>query len=236
VKRTAAFLILLAPLAARPARAERPDWLMNVGVGFGIEPHQRVSPACTKSSTNQMNGQTETVRVPDCNLVLAFGVGGELLWRGFLGLGLGLYASEGAPVEVASDAKTGLPGSFGDRISLALAVAVRPLAPLAWKMDGQWGARLLAGFGLQVGVSLEYARSSLDSALNLGFHGEAFLDLPVWGAGTRGGVAVRLAARVLASPDVSMSFVQPNQNEAGFYQVREPGTAAQLLAGVAYYR
>ena len=162
---------------------------------------------------------------PQCNLVLTFGVGAEALWRGFVGAAVGLYAAEGSPVQVV-DAP-----SFGDRISTTLAVAIRPLAPLAWRHGDGFGWRLAAGLGLQAGLSIELARTSLDQQTSVGFHGAALLDVPIYGGATMGGLALRLSGRVLVTREARLAF----DTNKGVFLVDEPGTALQLLVGFAYY-
>ena len=221
VRRLLALLFALA-LAPSTARAEyfAGSFLIDANFGFGIEPHTRQAFECSR-----MMGQgatAEDVSAPQCNQVLAFNVGAEALWHGLIGPALGLYVANGVQVSSAP--------AFSDRISTVAAVALRPLASLWLTYGDRWLTRLAAGFGLQLGVSVEHARIATDSATNLGFHAAAWLDVPVWGGSARGGLAVRLAARLLVSP--SAQFI-PQQG--GGFQIDEPGTALQLYLGLAYY-
>jgi hypothetical protein len=210
--------LVLVPSLAR-AETLAPPFLLDASFGFGIEPHDRQAVSCSSDKGQQ------------CDLLLTFDVQAEALWRGFIGPGIGLFVSQGTPVQVNMTGADGKPlPSFGDRVSVAAAVAVRPFAPLSWRHGEGYLMRLLAGFELQVGPSIEYARTALASATNVGFHFAASLDLPLYGANTRGGLALRLAVRVMASPDANF-----NQQPGGNFLVVEPGTATQLFAGIAYF-
>jgi len=203
------------------------NWLINAHVAGGVEPNRYHCSAGTSTCT-----------------VAAFGVGGQMLWRGFLGFGVGLYASSGSPLVAGTipqaDGSTVTEPSLGDRISVAGALALRPLAPLAWSLGDSWGSRLMAGFGIEVGPSVEYTRTSStttpgcaipSSNLGVGFHGLASLDVPIVGDTRSGWLAVRVAARLLAGPD---AFLAP-QSTACVAQVTEPGVSSQLLIGFGYY-
>ncbi len=216
-------LALVCALTLLPslARAETlaPPFLLDASFGFGFEPHDRQPVSCSSDKGQQ------------CELLLTFDVQAEALWRGFIGPGLGLFVSQGTPVQVNGMDAQGKPlPAFGDRISVAAAVAVRPFAPLTWRRGDGYLMRLLAGFELQLGPSIEYARTALASATNVGFHFATSLDVPLYGANTRGGLAIRLSVRVMASPDASF-----NQQPGGNFLVVEPGTATQLFAGLAYF-
>lgn len=220
--------IALSPVAnADEALVMRaPPLLVNAGLGFGIEPHSRAPIECSKTMVAQGGGATE-VAVPQCNMVLTYAIGGEALWRGFLGPAAELVVAEGTPIEPGADANNKPIPAFGDRISIVLAVAVRPLAPLSWHHSGWW-RRLAAGLGVQVGLSVEHTRVTLDSQTNAGLHLQAHLDVPLWRANTERGLSLRLAVRVLVSPEAVFQLGKDAS-------VDEPGTAVQLFAGLAYY-
>ena len=203
-------LLLLAPTAAR-AEGYAPPFLLAGSVGFGLEPQGRVPASCGN---------------PQCHL-FAFAIGVEVLWRGLVGPALSIYTTEGQPLVVEKERGA----SFGDRLSVPLGVAVRPLAFLAWRRGDGYLWRLLAGLGLQVGAALEQGRTALESKLSVGFHGAASLDVPIWGGGSTGGVTLRLQGRLRAGADARLLFDERSQT----YQVIGPGTAAQLLVGLAFY-
>ncbi len=217
------YLILIALLASSTqARAEyfAGAWLIDASFGVGVEPHTRQPFECSR--TQGSGKDAAEVSAPQCNEVLAFGVSAEGLWHGLIGPAIGLYVAEGAPVSATP--------AFADRISMVAALALRPLAPLwlAWG-DSFW-TRLAAGLGLQMGLSVEHSRIALDSDTNLGLHIAGWLDVPLYGANTRGGLALRVAGRFLWSPEVSFL---PQQG--GGFQIVMPGTALQVYAGLAYY-
>ena len=200
--------------------------LLSIDIGVGLEPHDNgVMPG---DSTSEIT-----------NSPIAFHVGGEALWLGVVGPALGLYASEGAPVLVPSNNGNPRP-SLGDRVSVVGALALRPLAWLAWRRGDSWVSRLAAGLGVEVGVSEEITRTSLDTGLSLGFHGMLFAEVPLYGGGSMGGLALRVSARLLVSHDQLLACKTPppsGQSCSPQYtpQIVEPGVAAQLFAGFAYY-
>jgi hypothetical protein len=217
-----------SPVAARADYAAG-SFLIDASFGVGVEPHDRQQVQCSKLMGS--GSTAEQVSVPQCNMVLTFGVTGEALWRGLVGFGLGLYAAEGTPVQVSgNDAQGRALPSFGDRISTVVSAAARPLAPLVLYFGDRWLTRLAAGLGVQLGASVEHARTALDSSTKIGLHVAASLDVPLYGANSRGGVALRLAMRLLVSPEAQF-LPQPMGN----FQVDVPGTAVQLYAGFAYY-
>lgn len=212
--------------AARAEPRARP-FVVNAWLGAGIEPHDRAPAECSRQL--MQSGTTTEMGVPQCNLVVTFGVSGAVLWRGLVGLGLGLYAAEGSPIQVMGNDGQGRPlPSFGDRVSVTVAAVVRPLAPLAWRTPRYW-THLASGLGLELGGSVEHARTALESATQLGLHLGLLLDVPVYGTPMSGGLALRLSARALVSPEARFGLQQ-----AGNYQVVEPGSALQLFAGLAY--
>jgi hypothetical protein len=226
----AALLLAIGlPAASRADEAlelRAPPLLVDAGIGFGIEPHTRQPIACSRTTSVQGGGAMD-VPVPQCNMVLTYAIGGEALWRGLVGAAAELVAAQGSPIQPGADANNKPIPAYGDRISIVLAAAVRPFAPLAWHHSGWW-RRLAAGFGVQVGLSVEHTRVTLDSQTNAGLHLQAHLDVPLWRANTERGLSLRLAVRVLVSPEVVFQLGKDAS-------VDEPGTAAQLFAGFTYY-
>jgi hypothetical protein len=190
----------LSPLALEPPPPPTSaTWPLALGVHalIGVEPHDRGNP-------------------------IAFGFGGELLWRGKLGGFATLLASEGTPILVPPSMNVQRP-SFGDRISVPFGLAARPLLFFISR-DDYWG-RLLAGIGVQLGITIENLRTSDDNATTAGLHAALSVDVPLWGGLKEGGVTLRLAARLLFTPEVRL-----DQNA-----VFEPAASGQLLCGLAYY-
>ncbi|MDB4970746.1 MAG: hypothetical protein JWN44_6435 [Myxococcales bacterium] len=186
-----------APSVAE-SRAVAWPLMFDVHALIGVEPHDRGNP-------------------------IAFGAGAELLWRARIGGFAALYASEGTPIIAPSVNGTQQPG-FADRISVPFGLAARPFAPLTIDNDAWW-ARLVSGIDVQLGVTIEHLRTSDDNATTAGLHAALGVDVPIYGGPKRGGVALRLLARMMFTPEVNLD------NRAVF----EPLASAQLFAGLSYY-
>jgi hypothetical protein len=155
---------------------------------------------------------------------VAFGVGTELLWRARLGGFAMLLASEGTPILVPQ------PPSLGDRISVPFGLAARPLAPLGLLRRDYWG-RLITGIGVQAGISVEHLRTSDDNAATAGLHLGLGIDVPLWGGPREGGIALRVYARMLVTPEVRLDYDSMRK----LFLVDEPIVSGQFFAGITYY-
>jgi hypothetical protein len=154
---------------------------------------------------------------------IAFGAGAELLWRARVGGFAELIASEGTALIAPTINGVMQPG-FADRISIPFGLAVRPLA--RWFVDRKdWPARLAAGVGLQFGVTVEHLRTSDDTMTTAGLHAALAIDVPIYGGPKRGGIALRLYARMMITPTTNLDT----------NTVFEPVVSGQLFAGLAYY-
>ena len=73
---------------------------------------------------------------------------------------------------------------FADRVSIPFGLAARPLA---WQLIGRqgWWARLLAGIGVQIGLTVEHLRTSDDNATTAGLHAAFGIDVPLYGGPSR---------------------------------------------------
>ena len=108
-------------------------------------------------------------------------------------------SSSGTPVVPMKEGETTLP-SLADRISVPFVLAARPFTPLA---DGNaWWQRLVQGIGLQVGLTVEHYRTSLNDETTAGLHAALSLDIPLYGGPQTGGIALRGYARMLATPEI----------------------------------
>jgi hypothetical protein len=165
---------------------------------IGVEPHDRGTP-------------------------VAFGAGAELMWHATVGGFAALLASEGAPIVPPTTNGVQQP-AFADRISVPFGLATRPFGAFGVARES-WFGRLLAGFDVQLGITVEYLRTSDDSATTAGLHAALALDVPVWGGPKQGGVAIRLAARFLFTPEIYLD------NRSVF----APIASAQVFGGLAYY-
>jgi hypothetical protein len=190
----------LGPLPEAVVETRSATWplMLDVHALLGVEPHDRGSP-------------------------VAFGAGVELLWRARVGGFAELLSSEGSPIIAPSANGVQQPG-FADRISIPFGLATRPLAPFTVEKSAWW-ARLVSGIGVQVGVSIEHLRTSDDNATTAGLHAALGIDVPLYGGPKQGGVALRLYARALFTPSVSL-----DKNT-----VFEPSASGQLYAGLSYY-
>jgi hypothetical protein len=173
-------------------------YTLDVGVLLGAEPQSRGTP-------------------------IAFGIESEVLWRGLIGPSLGLFASEGSPIPPTQSASGAQP-SLGDRISVPIALALRPFATVAARRPG-WGGQLLAGVGVQLGIAIEHVRSSDDSDTTAGLHLALNVDVPLWGGPLKGGVALRLYGRLSVAREMHIDQSL----------IVEPVASVQLLAGLCYY-
>jgi hypothetical protein len=154
---------------------------------------------------------------------IAFGAGAEFLWRGRLGGFAELLSSEGTALIAPTVNGVMLPG-FADRISIPFGLAARPIA--WWSINrSEWWARLLSGVGVQLGITVEHLRTSDDEATTAGFHAALAVDVPIYGGPRQSGVALRLQARLMVTPGVTL--------DKG--TVAEYSTTSQLFAGLAYY-
>jgi hypothetical protein len=154
---------------------------------------------------------------------VAFGAGAELLWRARIGGFAELLSSEGTAL-IAPTVNGVMEPGFGDRVSIPFGVAARPLA---WSLINRtaWWARLLCGVGVQLGLTVEHVRTSDDAATTAGMHAALGVDVPLYGGPKQGGIALRLYARVMITPAITLD------NRTVF----EPTTSSQLFAGLSYY-
>lgn len=207
-----------------PFRFEPLLFQAHLGAGLEVQPFN-------------CNAAAATCRIP------AFHVGGTLLWRGFLGASLGLSASAGSPLIPGDEAQA----AFGDRISTSLALAVRPIAPWAWKRGDGFVTRLLAGVGLEAGPSVEYLRTSSitlpgcslpATKVQPGGHVAASLELPLLGNLQGGWLALRVTARVIISPEAKLAPIEstpdPDTGEKCRPLVKMTTVSPQITFGLAY--
>jgi len=190
----------LAPPQEEVVETRSATWplMLDIHALLGVEPHDRGNP-------------------------IAFGAGAELLWRARIGGFAELISSEGTALIAPSVNGVMQPG-FADRISIPFGLAARPLS--RWFIDRRsWAARLAAGVGVQLGVTVEHLRTSDDTKTTAGLHVALCIDVPIYGGPKQGGVALRLYGRLMLTPTVNLD------NNTVF----EPAASGQLFAGLAYY-
>ncbi len=158
---------------------------------------------------------------------VAFGVGAEMYWKNELGGFVALLGSEGTPLKAATVNGVALP-SLADRISVPIALSVRPLTwirhhDVGWHQ--RWVGRLLDGISAQAGLTIEYLRTSDDSATTAGLHLGLAIDVPIWGGPQKEALALRLYGRFIATPRIIL--------DSGLFD--EPVYTEQFFAGLAFY-
>ncbi len=152
----------------------------------------------------------------------AFGAGAELLWRARIGGFAELLSSEGTAL-IAPTVNGKMQPGFADRISIPFGLAARPLA--RWYVDRKdWLSRLATGFGVQAGLTVEYLRTSDDDKTTAGLHAAVSLDVPIYGGPKQSGVALRLYARLVVTPEVHLDS----------NTVFEPNAVGQFFVGLVY--
>jgi hypothetical protein len=209
-------------IAAGSARAQ-PDLTSPVESPTGSELPESVTQ--TRSATWPLAMAMHAVvgaEPHDRGTPVAFGCGLELLWKARLGGFAALYSSEGTPIAVPKYNNVQQP-FLGDRISVPFGLAARPFA--SFGRPGSFLGRLLYGIDLQLGITVEYVRTSDDDAATAGLHAAVALELPLYGGAVEGGLAVRLGARFMFTPEIHLDS----------NSVLEPTATTQLFAGLTYY-
>jgi hypothetical protein len=156
---------------------------------------------------------------------IAFGLGAEALYHGWLGMFVSLLGSEGTPILVGGTQ------SLADRVSVPFGFAVRPAGREA-QHHTSYGWRLLGGIGLQAGISIELLRVSDNGVTTAGLHLQASIDVPLYGGPTTGGLALRAGARLIVTPEET--FDQMVQGGKVVAAVHEPIASGQIFVGIAY--
>lgn len=163
---------------------------------------------------------------------VAFAVSGELLWRARLGGFASLMSSSGSPILPSTEGGRTQP-SIGDRISVPVGFAIRPFA---WAAAGRpgYGARLLSGIGVQVGVTAENLRTSVEDTWRAGLHLGAGVEVPMWGGPVEGGLTLRVFGRFVAAPEIKIPEPIPGRPDPTEL-VFAPVAAGQIYGGLCYY-
>lgn len=132
---------------------------------------------------------------------VAFGAMLGGLWKNTVGLEVGILSSGGSRLKPASNGETTPP----DRLSVPLALAVRPLAPLGWSAMG-WASRLYSSFEIQLGPDLEHIQNAEEGKTMPALHVALAMDIPIYlGSAVEGGVTFRLYARGVVAPHASLA-------------------------------
>jgi hypothetical protein len=203
----------------------------------------------TDSRPCQVAGASRNAPGSGCALFAA-GIDGSFLWRGRIGAALALSSTAGqAAVPQASEPGADAPPAFPDRVSLALALDVRPLGFFVRDGDRSYQARLLHGFRLGIGPSLELVRTALDSSIDagvrnrnlpsalIGMHALIDGEIPLL-ADMASALSLRISVRLLYAPQISLN--EGSVQSAPFtpttdYEPQGYGLRTQLLFGFVYY-
>jgi hypothetical protein len=227
-----AFLPGAPPAAAMPGDEAPRPLTVALGVGAGMQYDSR---ACFLAADG--GDGTEPTTSP-CVL---FAGGGDLalLWRQRIGGMIGIYSVSGQAV------RTGKEPAIPDRISLPLALEVRPLSFLP---ASGYAARALAGVTLRAGPSIEILRTASDQTATAGLYLGVLGEVPLSRA-ARHGVSLRLGLHLITAPRVSLNdgLVRSSPFDACAPQNPEPGcvpaserlhgvgVVAQTYLGLVYY-
>jgi len=197
----------------------------------------------------QVAGDSRNTPGSGCALLVG-GIDASFLWRGRLGASILLSSTAGqASVPQATEAGMEAPPAFPDRVSVALALDVRPLGFLVRKDDHSYQARLLHGLRLGIGPSLEVVRTALDSSIDagvrtrsvaaslIGLHTLLDGEVPLL-ANMASALSLRVSLRLLYVPQVVLN--EGSVQSAPFvadssYEPQGYGLRTQLLFGLAYY-
>ena len=119
----------------------------------------------TDPRTCQVAGDTRNAPGTGCAMLVA-GIEGDFLWRGRIGMLLGLSSTAGqANVPTTNMPGGDAPPAFPDRVSVVAGLDVRPLGFFINREDRSYKARLFHGLRIGIGPSLEIVRTALDSSI-----------------------------------------------------------------------
>lgn len=216
------------------------DLTVGMAVSAGFQPDAR---PC------QVAGVARNAPGTGCALFAA-GIDGSFLWKGRLGVALGLSSVAGqSSVPQASEPGSDAPPAFPDRVSVALALDIRPLAFFVPAGDRSYQARLLHGLRVGIGPSFELVRTALDSSIRagnrqgnlasaiLGMHTLIDGEIPLLSQGANS-LSLRISLRLLYVPQVVLNDGSIQSAPFTPVELDQPqgyGLRTQLLFGLVYY-
>jgi len=242
-------LVLLAVLAPRAAHADLGSLgatTIGLAIAGGVQPDSR---SC------DVGGSSRSIRLPDGSgacLLWAGGVEASVLWRGHLGVALGLYSVAGqAAVPQKQPGSDVAPPAFPDRVSVPLLLDLRPLSILSAATGTGYLARFLHGLRLGLGPSFELVRTAGDTSLAwgqrigepiktaIGAHFTIDVEVPLHAAAASA-LSLRLSARLLYVPLIPLNNGDVRSAQ---FELDPPagesfvgyGTHAQAFLGFVYY-
>jgi hypothetical protein len=153
---------------------------------------------------------------------VAYGVGGELYWRMRVGGFAALLSSSGSPILPVKGAGDNTLPSLADRISVPFGFTARPFSNL---VEGQhrWRDDLVRGIGIQLGLTVEHYRTSLDADTVMGGHFALGVDVPI-----AGGFALRAMARLMVAPEITLQREAEQKVHVGLAN-------GQIFVGLCWY-
>lgn len=189
-----------------PARAELGSLgavTLGVSVAAGLQPDKR---ACETAGTSR------TVPSTGACIQWAGGVEGSLLWRGHVGLSMGVFSVAGQAAQ-APQGQTA--AAFPDRVSVPFLIDFRPLSFLVAGRPPGYLTRAMYGVRIGVGPSIEIVRTSSDSSIMWGqrigqpgkslLGGQFSLDAEVPLSRSASGLSLRFSTRILYVPIVVLN-------------------------------
>jgi len=238
-----ALLVLCAPAAARADLGSLGDATIGLAIAGGVQPDSR---SCNIGLDNSSVGSDSGT----C-LLWAGGVEGAILWRGHIGVALGLYSVAGQAAQRQNQTSDQSLPAFPDRISVPLLLDTRPFSILRAAGGTGYLARFLHGIRFGLGPSFEVVRTSSDSSIAwgqrigepvktaIGAHFSFDLELPLHAAAASA-LSLRLSTRVLYVPLVPLNDGAVRSADFGVDAAAAAafvgyGTLAQVYLGFVYY-
>lgn len=235
-------LEVFAPGIAHAELGSFPSLTVGLALSAGFQTDERLC---------QVAGANRNAPGTGCALLVG-GIEGSFLWRGRIGGVLSLSSTAGqSSVPQAPQAGEEAPPAFPDRVSVVMALDLRPLSFLVRDGDRSYQARLLHGLRLGIGPSLEIVRTALDSSIAagvrtrdlpgslIGMHALFDGEIPLL-ADMASALSLRVSVRLLYVPQIVLNegAVQSAPFEpsaAPNYETQGYGLRSQLLFGFVYY-
>lgn len=207
-RRATAAIIVLGALfgASSAARAELGSLgpvTIGVAVAAGLQPDKR---SCETA------GSSRSFPTTGACIQWAGGVEGSILWRGHVGLAMGVFSVAGQAAQ-APQGQTA--AAFPDRVSVPFLLDFRPLSFLLGGRPASYLSRVMYGLRIGLGPSVEIVRTSSDSSIMWGqrlgqpakalLGGQFSLDAEVPLSRSVSGLSLRLSTRILYAPIVVLN-------------------------------
>jgi hypothetical protein len=236
----------LGPRAARADLGSLGATTIGLAIAGGVQPDSR---SC------DVGGTSRSLPLPDGSgacLLWAGGVEATVLWRGHLGVALGLFSVAGqAAVPQKQPGTDTAPPAFPDRVSVPLLLDLRPLSILAAAGGTGYLARFLHGVRVGLGPSFELVRTAGDTSIAwgqrigqpvkavIGAHFTVDLEVPLHAAAASA-LSLRLSSRLLYVPLVPLNNGDVRSAQFELDPAAAPtfvgyGSHAQVLLGFVYY-